>query len=121
MSFIKNYFIKLLSMSLITTLSYATIILFDTKKELSKENLEKLLIAAGVDIDSWILENFVSSVKILPIEKIINNFTLGSTSVEISQHVEKKQTELEDEKTEQSSEAANVFGSDSDDSDDESS
>merc|ERR1711976_380747 len=112
-----------LVMSFITALSYATIILFDTKKNISRENLETLLMAAGIEIESWILENFASSAEILPIDKIINNFSLGSNSVKNSQLVEKKQSkiELENKEPEQSSEAANIFGGDSNITDSESS
>jgi len=64
---------------MVQALSYASIILSEGGKEVTEENIKKLMDAAGIVVDQFVLSAFAKAVGVLNVKEMVNDF--GSAPV----------------------------------------
>jgi len=58
----------------VQALSYASIILSEGGKDVSEENIKKLMDAAGIVVDPFVLSAFSKAVGVLDVKEMVNDF-----------------------------------------------
>merc|ERR1719285_428732 len=117
----------------VQALSYASIILSEGGKDVSEENIKKLMDAAGIVVDPFVLSAFSKAVGVLDVKEMVNDFGTApvgggapAAAGAADAGAAPAAAEEEEEEEESSAAAGGMFGGsssddDSDDDDDDSS
>ncbi|MEM1610064.1 MAG: 50S ribosomal protein P1 [Sulfolobales archaeon] len=63
---------------------YATLLLHSAGKEISEDNIRKVLLSAGIEVDEIRLKSLVAAIKQINIDEIIKTAALAPTTVAIT-------------------------------------
>ncbi|MEM5828290.1 MAG: 50S ribosomal protein P1 [Candidatus Aenigmatarchaeota archaeon] len=87
---------------------YAALLLHSAKKEITEENVKKVLEAAGINVDEARVKSLVESLKGIDIDKVLESATVISApaiQAQPSQQEAKKEEEEKKKKEEESKKA----------------
>ncbi|MEM5820883.1 MAG: 50S ribosomal protein P1 [Candidatus Aenigmatarchaeota archaeon] len=85
---------------------YAALLLHSAKKEITEENVRKVLEAAGVNVDEARVKSLVESLKGIDIDKVLESATVVSAPVATVQTTQQETKKEEDKKKEEESKKA---------------
>ncbi|MBU2615682.1 MAG: 50S ribosomal protein L12 [Nanoarchaeota archaeon] len=77
---------------------YAALLLHKLGKEVNEENLKKVVVAAGADIDEGQIKSLVASLKGVDIDKELENASLVSAAPAVVAEVKKEEKPKEEKK-----------------------
>jgi large subunit ribosomal protein L12 len=95
---------------------YAALILHKAQKKITEESLEKVLIAAGAEVDTEELKKIVASLKTTNLDELIKNASAMQMNVATTTNVDvkkpskgKEKSEKEEEKEEEPAGIGSLF------------
>lgn len=90
---------------------YAALLLHKLGKEINEENVKKVAVAAGAEVDESKVKSLIASLKGVDIEKELENASLVSAAPAVAEAPEKKEEKPKEEKKEAAAEGLSaLFG-----------
>jgi len=90
---------------------YAALLLHKLGKEINEENVKKVAVAAGAEVDESKVKSLIASLKGVDIEKELENASLVSATPAVAEAPEKKEEKPKEEKKEAAAEGLSaLFG-----------
>ncbi|MEM5881899.1 MAG: 50S ribosomal protein P1 [Candidatus Aenigmatarchaeota archaeon] len=80
---------------------YAALLLHSAKKEITEENLKKVLSAAGVEINEAKVKSLVESIKGINIDEVLSSASIQTAPISLQTTQQPKQEEEKEEKKEE--------------------
>jgi len=90
---------------------YSALLLHKLGKEINEENVKKVAVAAGAEVDESKVKSLIASLKGVDIEKELENASLVSAAPAVAEAPEKKAEKPKEEKKEAAAEGLSaLFG-----------